>query len=63
MQTMTWEKKVVIVVYIFHVSLLENHDFCDAVLRSVIFYKRVLSVKCAENSDLLRSCHVFSLVL
>ena len=27
MQTMTWEKKVVIVVYIFHVSLLENHDF------------------------------------
>ena len=26
MQTITWEKKVVIVVYICHVSLLENHD-------------------------------------
>ena len=48
MQTMTWEKKVVIVVYICHVSLLENHDLRCCIEKSDILQTSTFREMCRE---------------
>ena len=48
MQTMTWEKKVVIVVYICHVSLLENHDLRCCIEKRDILQTSTFREMCRE---------------